>query len=231
MPKMTTPRSGPSLPQPARQQGSVLIIALVLMVAMTLLALGTGFSTLSEEKSARAFRDGSIAFNAAEDATRRVQQQLLDTIARTPSLPACSALATSSYAPASGTKGWCQATGTTDYLIAMTISGSTTPLLNSLGFSATDNRAATFSSWASSVSGTSTASTESIIAPKYFVEVLTAKNPNSEMAGSSLSGNLNFNEANTQSNTVKQYRVTARGFGPERLIGNPATQTIESTFQ
>lgn len=220
-------------PHKPGQQGSTLLIALVLLAAMTILALSTGFSALSEEKSARSYRDGTVAFNAAEDATRRVQLQLLNNIALTPSLPACSAMAVNGYTPASGTTGLCQAASNTDYLIAMTDSSTSKPLLDSLGFNATDNRAATFSNWTTSsisASGTTT-SAESITAPKYFVEVFNAPNPNGELAGSSLSGNLNMNEVNTRSNAIKQYRVTASGFGPERFIGNPATQTIESTFQ
>ena len=219
--------------QPSPQQGSTLLIALVLLAAMTILALSTGFSVLSEEKSARSYRDGTVAFNAAEDATRRVQLQLLDNVSRL-QLPACSAVAVNGYTPASGTTGLCQTTSHTEYLIAMTDSSTNAPLLNSLAFAATDSRAATFSSWTNSnitASGTTTASAESIAAPKYFVEVFNAPNPNGELAGSSLSGNLNMNEVNTRSNAIKQYRVTASGFGPERFVGNPATQTIESTFQ
>lgn len=216
-----------------KQQGNTLLVALVLLTAMTILALSTGFSSLSEEKSARSYRDGTVAFNAAEDATRRVQLQLLDNISRI-QLPACSAVAVNGYTPASGTTGLCQAASNTAYLIAMTDSSTSTPLLNSLAFSANDNRAATFSSWTSSniaSSSATVASAESVSAPKYFVEVFNAPNPNGELAGSSLSGNLNMNETNTGSNTIKQYRVTASGYGPERFIGNPATQTIESTFQ
>jgi type IV pilus assembly protein PilX len=57
---------------------------LTLVIALTLLALAAGFSSLQEEKLSRVYRDRSLAFQSAEGAIRRVQQQQLDLLARSP---------------------------------------------------------------------------------------------------------------------------------------------------
>ena len=51
-----------------RQTGAVLVISLVFLVVLTMLGLGMFFSTNSEEKMARNFRDKEIALQAAEAA-------------------------------------------------------------------------------------------------------------------------------------------------------------------
>lgn len=50
------------------QAGATLVISLVFLVVLTMLGVGMFFSTNSEEKMARNFRDKEVAFHAAEAA-------------------------------------------------------------------------------------------------------------------------------------------------------------------
>ena len=58
------------------QAGATLIISLVFLVVLTMLGLGMFFSTTSEEKMARNFRDKEVALHAAEAALNEAKMRI-----------------------------------------------------------------------------------------------------------------------------------------------------------
>ena len=81
-----------------RQQGVVLVVALIMLLLMTILGLSSMQTTTLEEKMAGAIRDKQMAFHAAEVALREGEDYL--TAASLPAFNNSGGL----YAP-SGTKG------------------------------------------------------------------------------------------------------------------------------
>lgn len=62
------------------QQGTVLIVALLMLVVMTILGVSSMSTTSLEEKMAGNFRDRQIAFNAAETALAQAEAYVNDNI-------------------------------------------------------------------------------------------------------------------------------------------------------
>jgi len=63
-------------PLPSSQRGAILIVTLVMLLLLTLLALGSMRGTTLEERMAGNLRDESQAFQAAEMAQRAAETQL-----------------------------------------------------------------------------------------------------------------------------------------------------------
>lgn len=63
-----------------RQSGSVLILAMLILVVLTILGVSSMSTTSLEEKMAGNFRDRQIAFNAAETALAHAEKFVNDTI-------------------------------------------------------------------------------------------------------------------------------------------------------
>ncbi|RQW27221.1 pilus assembly protein [Rhodobacteraceae bacterium CH30] len=213
------------------QQGSVLLVSMLLLVALTLLALASSFSSVAEEKSARVWRDGALALNAADSATRRLQLEKLiyiDPMA----VPACAQF--SAVAPTGELRGICLQERT-DSALLVTLKHNGAPLLSQLGNNSSDSLSASFNDWVSSDLAEKTeggkfmeASREILASPRYFIEVVKTPEPTASSAGSSLSGD----ETDPFSQSyVYVYRITSRGFGPERLSGQPAAKTLEASFR
>jgi type IV pilus assembly protein PilX len=68
-----------------RQRGAVLIVSLLLLLVLTVLAIGASQTTRLEERMAGNTRDLDMAFQASEAGLRAAEQY----IAATPSLPTC----------------------------------------------------------------------------------------------------------------------------------------------
>lgn len=213
------------------QKGVALVVALVLLVAITLLAIAGGFFSAVEEKLARSYRDGTVAMFAANSAVRRVELQKLSALALTNTT--CQTLIASG--PVTGDLPGACTWGTTasSYLI------STQAMLDALDVNSTSSKAATFDSWmfgnitgstttASGVTTKKEATTETVVPPRYFVELVPSYNAVGDGAGSSLTGNQSFS---AQTPEVVQYRITARGYGPKHILTYPAQKTVEATFQ
>jgi len=63
-----------------KQQGSVLIISLVIMLVLTILGVSGMKTSLLEEKMAGNLRDGQLAFQAAEAALKQAEHYIDDNI-------------------------------------------------------------------------------------------------------------------------------------------------------
>ena len=63
------------------QRGATLIVALVMLLLISLLAVGGMQSSILQERMASNAHDGSIAFQASEAALRQAETDLLNTIA------------------------------------------------------------------------------------------------------------------------------------------------------
>jgi type IV pilus assembly protein PilX len=68
-----------------RQRGAVLIVSLLLLLVLTILAIGASQTTRLEERMAGNTRDLDMAFQGSEAGLRAAEQY----IAATPSLPTC----------------------------------------------------------------------------------------------------------------------------------------------
>lgn len=68
----------PTTRPPAAQRGTVLVVALVFLVIMTLLGVGAMQSSVLEERMAGNLRDDRVSFEAAESALRAGEQALRD---------------------------------------------------------------------------------------------------------------------------------------------------------
>lgn len=68
------------LAQARQQQGSVLIISLILMVVLTILGVSGMKTSLLEEKMAGNLRDSQLAFQAAEATLKQAEQYIDDNI-------------------------------------------------------------------------------------------------------------------------------------------------------
>ncbi len=66
---------------PKRQQGATLIIALVMLLLISLLAIGGMQSSVMQERMASNAHDGAIAFQASETALRQAENDILNTLA------------------------------------------------------------------------------------------------------------------------------------------------------
>ncbi|MEO5378646.1 MAG: PilX N-terminal domain-containing pilus assembly protein [Magnetococcus sp. DMHC-6] len=66
----------------SKERGSVLIISIVLLLILTLLALGSMKDSVMEERMAGSFRDQNLAFQAAESALRN-GEAFIETLATT----------------------------------------------------------------------------------------------------------------------------------------------------
>ena len=74
MTKRTTFRTMPSMTASRRRQsGAVLAVSLVILLVITLLAVGSMQSSTLEEKMAGATRDRNVAFQSAESAVREAE--------------------------------------------------------------------------------------------------------------------------------------------------------------
>jgi type IV pilus assembly protein PilX len=65
------------------QKGSVLVISLVILIAMTLIGITAMRTSLMEEKMTSNMREGELAFQAAEAALRAAEQNIQDNIIST----------------------------------------------------------------------------------------------------------------------------------------------------
>lgn len=61
----------------ARQRGAILIVTLIMLLLMTLIALGSMIGTTLQERMAGNFRDQSQAFQASEMAQRQAEAYVL----------------------------------------------------------------------------------------------------------------------------------------------------------
>ena len=66
-----------------RQNGSVLVISLIILVAMTLIGITAMRTSVLEEKMAGNLRDKELAFQAAEAALRAAEQNIQDSVIST----------------------------------------------------------------------------------------------------------------------------------------------------
>jgi len=66
---------------PTNQRGATLIVALVMLLLISLLAMGGMQSSILQERMASNAHDGSIAFQASEAALRQAETDLLNTLA------------------------------------------------------------------------------------------------------------------------------------------------------
>ena len=69
----------------SRQGGAVLVISMLLLLVLTILALGASQSTRLEERMAGNARDVDLAFQSAEAGLRAAEQYITET----PNLPPC----------------------------------------------------------------------------------------------------------------------------------------------
>jgi type IV pilus assembly protein PilX len=76
-------------PQPERQRGAVLVVSLLLLLVMTILALGASQTTRIQERMAGNTRDYDLAFQSAE-AALRTAERLIDDPALTAAPLPCS---------------------------------------------------------------------------------------------------------------------------------------------
>ena len=68
------------------QQGSALLVSLIILVVMTLLGLSGMRTSVMEEKMAGNMRDSELAFQAAEAALRDAEKYIQDNVISTASL-------------------------------------------------------------------------------------------------------------------------------------------------
>lgn len=86
-----------------KQQGVALVISLIMLLLMTLLAVGSMNTTLLEEKMAGNYKDRNLAFQAAEAGLRAGETYLRTT----PVLPVFDGTTAGLYLPtSSGTSRW-----------------------------------------------------------------------------------------------------------------------------
>lgn len=77
--KSASYRRGPQRSQPpSRERGTVLVVALVFLVIMTLLGIGAMRTSVLEERMAGNLREDRVSFEAAEAALRAGESLLLD---------------------------------------------------------------------------------------------------------------------------------------------------------
>lgn len=168
-----------------RQRGVTLVIALMFMVALTLLGVGMVRSTTSEERMGSNTRDYDVAFAAAEAALRDAEIRLQGVYAY-PAKPASITQFPQSVNSCGTNK---LATDTTE-LIGYCYSVTTQPIFTNTSFSLDDTtKAATLGQY------TSTPNLQGVASqPNYYVEVL-------QVAKTGTSG------------TMTAYRITSKGYG------------------
>lgn len=66
---------------PGRQHGATLIVALVMLLLISLLAIGGMQGSVMQERMASNAHDGAISFQAAETALRQAENDILNTLA------------------------------------------------------------------------------------------------------------------------------------------------------
>lgn len=69
------------VPLPRRQEGATLIVALVMLLLISLLAIGGMQSSALQERMASNAHDGAISFQAAEAALRQGEHDIMNTLA------------------------------------------------------------------------------------------------------------------------------------------------------
>ncbi|RXZ45387.1 pilus assembly PilX family protein [Crenobacter cavernae] len=210
-------------------RGSVLFSALILVVGLVLLALAGGFSSVLEERLGRSYRDGGLAFNNAERAHSDIRRPAADSAlaqANVLPLPECSQYQNNGYTPASGVAGMCRSTRIDEYLINRSRDGMA--MLDALRANPPNAASGVVQTLPGWVANTAEGA---VAAPRFLIERLETTTPIGSTAGGEASGCLSFDCEDK--NTVIQFRVTARGFGPDRSDGarEPAYRTVESTFQ
>lgn len=107
-----------------RQNGTVLIVALLFTVILTLLGVSAMTTTTLEEKMSGNIRDSNLAFQAAEAALRDAEQDIEGLGTGTPRSPVLSGA--TGFGDASATPGTCSTTGLCLPTI-VTCAASTTP--------------------------------------------------------------------------------------------------------
>jgi type IV pilus assembly protein PilX len=75
---------------PARQKGAVLVVSMLLLLVVTLLALGASQSTRLQERMVGSQRNFDLAFQSAEAALRAGERMVDDTNMTAPPLPCAS---------------------------------------------------------------------------------------------------------------------------------------------
>ena len=76
-----------------QQRGAVLVVSLLLLLVMTVLALGASQTTRLQERMSAGMRDRDLAFESSE-AGLRTGERIIDSLARSPiDRPAMNALA------------------------------------------------------------------------------------------------------------------------------------------
>ncbi|WP_231879894.1 pilus assembly PilX family protein [Crenobacter luteus] len=226
-----------------RARGSTLFAVLILVVGLALLSLAGGVSSLLEEKVARGQRDGSLAFQYAErvpsellflqalDATSPLAVARMQAASGVATLPDCARYGVSAYTPPAAVAGVClsQAGGgapeRSSLLEQRRGSEALIKALQRTPPAALAGLAGTLPLPASALA----TSEGTLPAPRYFVEVIEKADSDRCGASTELSGALS---AQTSANEVPQYRVTARGFAPDRSDGahEPVSRTIETTI-
>jgi len=168
-----------------RQRGVTLVIALMFMVALTLLGVGMVRSTTSEERMGSNTRDYDVAFAAAEAALRDAEIRLQG-VSVYPATPA-----TITQFPTSGNScGTNKLSSDTTNLIGYCYSITTQPIFTNTSFSLDDtSKAATLGQYT-----TTTALQGVATQPNYYVEIL-------QVAKTGTSG------------TMTAYRITSKGYG------------------
>uniref|UniRef100_UPI003A927568 pilus assembly PilX family protein n=1 Tax=Marinobacter sp. TaxID=50741 RepID=UPI003A927568 len=68
-------------PLPKRQQGATLIVALVMLLLISLLAIGGMQGSIMQERMASNAHDGAISFQASEAALRQSEDDIMATLA------------------------------------------------------------------------------------------------------------------------------------------------------
>lgn len=173
-----------------KQQGAVLVVALVLLIVMTIIGVTGINSAILQEKLAGNYSEKAIAFTNAEAALRQAEAYI-ETInagaALTPSDEAV--LQTAFSAPSPGGDGLYLTLNSSSY----TANGPTWDASVGTNWTASNSRAATGST------GTTT--------PRYFIEYLGRKTTKS---GSPIS--LDAEVANQSSPYPFAFRITAIGY-------------------
>jgi len=75
-----------SLPQGSRQQGAILVVALVILLLMTMVGLTSSVNTVLQQKMSIAYQQRGMSSLAAETALRTAEAYLTANITRTPNL-------------------------------------------------------------------------------------------------------------------------------------------------
>lgn len=173
-----------ALPACRRERGVTLVIALIFMVALTLLGVGMVRSTTSDERMGANTRDYDIAFAAAEAAMRDAEIRIDGTY-----LAPKAMLGINNYPTSGSTCG--TGTGTASQIGICQSDTNNTPLVKPLG-TAYDLEDLTHAAVIGTLTGTATLPAVAA-QPRYYIESIQV----STSTGSSPNG----------------YRITSKGYG------------------